>query len=128
MGRSLRGAGAPGHRKRSAACLTSIDLAACLSVCLSIPLSPSLSLSLSLSLSDPSIHLSMYRSIDLCELQQAAHPFLLTRHAQPGGSRVALLVCCYLSNTASFVFYVITRLIQLIEFAAVFAAFEENLC
>ena len=41
---------------------------------------------------------------------------------------VALPVQRYLSNTASFVFYGITRLIRLIESAALFATFEENMC
>ena len=42
--------------------------------------------------------------------------------------RVALLVQRYLSNTASFVFYGITCLIRLIELAALFNTFEENMC
>ena len=34
----------------------------------------------------------------------------------------------YLSKAASFVFYGVTCLIRLIEFAACFAKFEENMC
>ena len=40
---------------------------------------------------------------------------------------VALLALRYLSNTASFVFYGNTCLIQLIEFAAVFVTLEEDM-
>ena len=44
------------------------------------------------------------------------------------GPSVALLVSRYLSNTASFVFYGIACLTWLIEFAALFATFEESVC
>ena len=40
----------------------------------------------------------------------------------------ALLVYSYLSNTTSSVFYSITCLIRLMEFAALFATFEETMC
>ena len=45
-----------------------------------------------------------------------------------GFSWAALLVQRYLSNMASFVFYGITCLIRLIEFATGFATFEESQC
>ena len=40
----------------------------------------------------------------------------------------SLLVQRYLSDAASFVFYGITCLMRLIEFAASFVTFEENMC
>ena len=41
---------------------------------------------------------------------------------------VALLVQSYPSTTASCVLYGVTRLIRLIEFATLFATFEESVC